>query len=155
MHRRSSTVIRGIPTVVPSMHAFAQERDARARAAGNMFWERGNPHYALAPIVELQLIEALRAMLGPGNSPEASWLYRRDIRGDGVNAFDVLHDSIRIPLVERLRQCVDGAHAGFSVVLFAYEGCFGRGEPHSGALWMDHAETLVTPSLAGALRIAI
>ena len=64
MTDRSRSVLRGIPTVVASMHAFTQEREARARSAGNHFWERGNPHYALAPIVESRLIDTLGILLG-------------------------------------------------------------------------------------------
>jgi hypothetical protein len=155
MTDRNRDALRGIPAVIAPYHAFTRALDARARAAGNHFWERGNPHHGLAPLVESRLRDTLKVLLGAGDAPDSSWLSRRDIWGDGFNAFDVLHHKIQIPLVERLRDCVDGAHVGFSVTLYAYEDDFGQGEPCSGALWIDHAETLVTPSLAGALRIAI
>jgi hypothetical protein len=155
MTDRNRNALRSIPTVITSSHAFTQALDARARAAGNRFWERGNPHHALGTVVELHLKDTLGVLLGAGDAPDSSWLSRRDIWGDGFNAFDVLQHKIDIPLVERLRDCVSGAHVGFSVTLYAYEHDFGRGEPCSGILWLDHVETLVTPSLALALRIAI
>lgn len=152
--RRRNT-LRGTATVSPSVLAWTRELDARSRAAARYFWQTGNLHRQIAASVAACLDDSLRVALGASDAHNPQWLRRRDIWGDGVNAFDLLHHRIQIPLVERLRDGVDGVNVGFSVVLYAYEGRFGRGVPSSGSLWLNHADAVLTPSLANALGIAI
>ena len=134
--------------VAPGNQAFDRTMAERIRAAAEYFWRQGHgePERSEADIAQ-RLDDLLGVTLGSSSGPTPAWVRRRDLFGDGVNAFDIAWSQFRPDLIPRLGELLGAQFPGFSVALFFYEDDLGAGAPRSGALWLDRAGAVVTQSL--------